>query len=149
MKNILDNLTTEIQTIEAIRDLEPANFTDVDAEYLASLNICYDLLCKTKYQQGLAENWVQLGEMADPIAGEKPTDLVYRHGNTSNDIAEYILINIDGSIADWIRKKRKAKNMTQYAYAKLLGISHSLLKYWEEGKSIPGFDKVKRINDIC
>lgn len=149
MKNILDNITTETSRFEAIQEYE-RELTEVEQEYYEVLNFCYDLIADTRYFTENPDNYAELDEItADPIAGEKPGDRVYRYCPSSNKLAQaagiFISLKRNEKIGDWCKHRREAAGLSKYVLAKKLDCTIRSITLYEEGKQIPSFDRVVEI----
>lgn len=138
---ILNQISNQIQSLEAIRDL--SNITDQESELLAVLNLCYDLLARTQLAQSETvptpdefkepgftdEEILQYSITSDAIAdfafsvavGNGTTDLrqLLRRimwGKTQKEIAHAVGIRIN-TISDYLTGK---KNITAGNYEKIV-----------------------------
>lgn len=146
--NILDYINAETSQFEAIQEYE-RELSEVEREYYEVLNFCYDLIADTKYFTDNPDNYAELGELADPISGEKPDERAYRYCPSSNKLAQaasiFISLKRGEKIGDWCRHRREAAGMSKYSLAKKLDCTIRSITLYEEGRQIPSFDRVVEI----
>ena len=53
------------------------------------------------------------------------------------------------SLADSIKHIRKSTFLSQESFAKEIGVSFSTVNRWENGKSKPNYNAMKRITTFC
>jgi len=139
MKSI-EAISDEITVLEGDRDF--GDITDEGMEMLAVLNLCYDLLTRTKAVQGIEV--VQMEEMKEPGFDEEFAQV---YGVSSNVLADFAfsIITKTGKVDLRSLLYQIKYNHTDTAISKAIGIRRATISDYMNSKSQFSADKYEQI----